>query len=364
MLTEKPDFLLDQQIRNRRILRLAFGTAFSMWVSQAAGWSLSYIAPILTLSLLAMPISRPKLKFFIVVILALTVSIYGAFIFLPLLIHFKVVGLLILSLALFHCFYFTARGGTAVVGTLLTIGITVTVAVGTVSIDALIVVAQGVAFGALVGAVIAWLSHMFLPDPLIPVTENSSATPVKPVIELAVARRKAMRSLAVVLPVIIWFLLSSASIMNVAVMIKVAAMGQETSNEQVKDAGKSLIISTFAGGLAAVIAWQFLTVWPSLTIYTLLIAVASLIFGAKIFSGRGLYPDGATWSYALLTMIIVLAPAALDSQFGNSAGAGFYGRLLMLMGASMYGVGAVYVFDAFWPASGKPASSRMERTPG
>jgi hypothetical protein len=360
MPTDQQTIELDQQIRNRRILRLAFGTAFSLWVSQAVGWSLSYIAPILTLSLLAIPMPRPKLKFFIVVILALSVSVYGAFVFLPFLIHFKLVGLLLLSLALFHCFYFTALGGTAVISTLLTIGLTVTVAVGTVSIDVLIMVSQGVTFGALVGAGIAWLSHLFLPDPEIPVNESGSAAAVKIKPDLAEARRKAMRSLAVVLPVIIWFLLSSASIMNIAVMIKVAAMGQEASNDQVKDAGKSLVISTFAGGLAAVIAWQFLTIWPSLTMYTLLILLASMIFAARIFKGRGLHTDGATWSYALLTMIIVIAPAALDSQFGSAAGAAFYDRLAMLLGASIYGVGAVYVFDAFWPASGTHEIGRAE----
>jgi hypothetical protein len=37
-----------------------------------------------------------------------------------------------------------------------------------------------------------------------------------------------------------------------------------------------------------------------------------LIFGRKIFEGRGLHSEAATWSYAFLTMIVVLAPAVLD----------------------------------------------------
>jgi hypothetical protein len=47
-------------IANRRVLRLAFGTALSLWISQAVGWSISYIAPVITMFLLAMPIARPK----------------------------------------------------------------------------------------------------------------------------------------------------------------------------------------------------------------------------------------------------------------------------------------------------------------
>jgi hypothetical protein len=49
-------------------------------------------------------------------------------------------------------------------------------------------------------------------------------------------------------------------------------------------------------------------------------------------------------------MVVILAPAVLDSSIGNSANVNFYNRLWMLMGASLYGVGAVTIFDAFWPA--------------
>ncbi len=337
-----------------RILRLALGTALSLWISQAIGWSISYIAPVLTMLLLAMPLSQPKPKFFVVVVLALTVSVYGAFLFLPLLLHQELVGLLLLSLALFHAFYFSAKGGSPVVATLITIALALTVAVGTVSVDALLGVASGLVMGAIAGALVALISHWIVPDKpqAQPADATDSGNPDAPgTVDLAAARRNAMRSLAVVFPIIFWFLLSGASATNMAVMIKVSAMGQEVSQKSTREAAKSLIISTLAGGLAAVIAWQFLSVWPSLTLYVLLIALAGLIFGRRIFSGKGLHPEAATWSYAFLTMIVVLAPAALDSNFGNTAGAQFYDRLLMFLGATLYGVTAVYVFDAFWPRS-------------
>src|SRR5210317_593690 len=128
-------------IANRRVLRLAFGTALSLWISQAVGWSISYIAPVITMFLLAMPIARPKAKFFVVVVSAVVISVYGSFLFLPLLLYQKAVGFLLLTLALFHGFYFSAKGGAAVVSTLITIGLALTVAVGSVSVDALLAVA-------------------------------------------------------------------------------------------------------------------------------------------------------------------------------------------------------------------------------
>lgn len=336
-------------VASTRILRLAFGTAISLWISQAIGWELSFLAPVVTMFLLAMPLSRPKPKLFVAVVLALALSIYGSFIFLPLLLHQRIAGLLLLSLALFHSFYFTSRGGSGAVGALATVGIAVTVAVGTVSVDALRGLASGVAFGAAVGAIVAMLSHGLIPDKLQGAPVKASEPPEEAVkINLAMARHSAMRSLAIVLPILIWFVLSSASAANTPVMIKVAAMGQEVSRNSTRDAARSLIVSTVAGGLAATIAWQVLSMWPSLTMYVLLIALAGLYFGRRIFEGRGLHANAATWSYAFLTMIVVLAPAVLDSNSGDAAGARFYDRLLMFGWATIYGVAAVYVFDAFW----------------
>jgi len=330
-------------------LRLALGTAVSLWISQAAGWDLSFIAPVVTLVLLALPLSQPKAKLFVVVVLALTISIYGSFVFLPLLLHQKNVGLLLLSLALFHSFYFTARGGSKAAGTLVPIGVALTVAIGTVSVDMLLGVASGLVIGAIAGAIVAMLFHRLIPDPPqdLPVKSGEGLeSPEK--IHLAAARHDAMRSLAIVLPILIWFIFSSASAANAAVMIKVSAMGQEVSRCSTKDAAKSLIISTIAGGVAATIAWQVMSIWPSLTMYVLLVMLAGLFFGQRVFEGRGLRADADTWSYAFLTMLIVLAPAVLDSNFGSAAGAAFYDRLFMFGWATLYAVIAVYVFDAFW----------------
>ena len=355
--TSGPAIPVRPDIASTRVLRLAFGTALSLWISQAVGWSISFIAPIITMFLLALPLSRPQPKFFLLVVVALTLSVYGSFVFLPLLLHQELVGLLLLSLALFHAFYFTAKGGSPVVGTLVTVGLALTVAVGTVSVDALLGVASGLVVGAAIGSVVALISHLVLPDrALEPPAKAAGDAPGTPSsVDLAQARHSAMRSLAVVLPILLWFLLSGASAANMAVMIKVSAMGQEVSQQSTRNAAKSLLFSTFAGGLAAVIAWQVLSVWPSLGVYTLLVALAGLFFGQRIFAGRGLHEHASTWTYAFLTMIVVLAPAVLDSDFGSAAGARFYDRLFMFGWATLYAVGAVYVFDAFWRRPGEPA---------
>jgi hypothetical protein len=83
--------------------------------------------------------------------------------------------------------------------------------------------------------------------------------------------------------------------------------------------------------------------------YTLVIALGALVMGPRIFQGRAMHPQAGTWSYGSLTMIVILAPAVMDSTGGTSANVAFWSRLLMFALATLYGVIAVYVVDAFRP---------------
>jgi hypothetical protein len=86
-------------IASTRILRLALGTALALWFSQAVGWSLSYIAPIFTLLLLATPKPALPLKGGVAIVVLIMAAVYGGLLLLPMLIHQTVAGILILTLA-------------------------------------------------------------------------------------------------------------------------------------------------------------------------------------------------------------------------------------------------------------------------
>jgi hypothetical protein len=338
-------------IASVRILRLALGTSLSLLFSQVINWDMSFIAPVLTMFLLALPLPVIKMKGAIVFVLVLAVSLFGGLLLLPMLLNHRWVGILLLTLAMFHSFYYTSRGGNAVIGTFATVGIGLATAVGSVSIDGAIGAAGGVTIGGVAGIAFVWIAYAALPDSLASANTRSlpAAPAPAPKPDLAVARRSALRSLVIIMPVLFFFLLSSSSASYLALMIKVASMAQQAGLDQTRQAGKSLLISTVIGGAAAIVAWQILTIWPSLLMYALLIALAGLIMGQRIFAGSGMHPAGATWSYGYLTMIVVLAPAVMDGIGGAPAGAAFWSRLLMFVYATIYGVGAVYVFDAFWP---------------
>jgi hypothetical protein len=163
------------------------------------------------------------------------------------------------------------------------------------------------------------------------------------------ALRRALRSLLIVLPLVLAFLFMSGSPAYTVVMIKVATLGQQASSDHSREMGRSLLTSTLWGGAGAITAWYLLSTWPSLGFYTVLVAVAGLLFGSRIFQGAAVARDFSTWSYAFLTMMIIIAPAVLDGPGSSGAGAAFWSRLGLIAVTAIYGTCAVAVFDAFWP---------------
>jgi len=347
-------------IAHVRILRLAAGTASSMWFSQAVGWDMSFIAPVITLLILGLPFPAPKLKSGIMFAAALTLSMYAGLLLLPSLLNYPMVGLLLLILALFWSFYYTATGGSKVLGTFVTVGIALSTAVGSVNVDATLTLIANVSINTVIGVSFVWIAHVLVPDSLAQPDDSPQAAkppPTKP--DLVEARWSAFRSLLIVFPVALWFMLSSASTSYVVVMIKAASMGQQATMEDARLAGRSLILSTIIGGIGAIIGWNLLRVVPTLWMYALIIALSGLVMGARIFQGRTMHPQAGTWSYGFLTMIVILAPAVMDSAGGTSADAAFWSRLMMFALTTLYGVAAVFVVDAFRP--GQMASRTSER---
>ena len=346
------------EIAHVRILRLALGTGLSLWVSQAVAWDLSFIAPVMTLFILALPLPALSLKMGIQFLAAMTLSMYASLLLLPWLLDYPLVGLILLVLALFWSFYYTASGGSPVLGTFATVGIALSTAIGSVSVDATLMLISGLIMNATIGIVFVWIAHALVPDSKAggfpgPTGPQGSAAP-----DPDTARWSALRSTLIVFPIAFWFMLSGASTSYVPVMIKVASMGQQATNEGARFAGRSLILSTIIGGIGAIIGWNVLSVVPELSVYALLIGLGGLVFGPLIFKGKGMHPEAGTWSYAYLTMIVILAPAVMDSASGSSANMAFWSRLLMFALATLYGVAAVYVVDAFRPARADATASR------
>jgi large-conductance mechanosensitive channel len=340
-------------VASRRILRLALGTALSMGFSQLVNWPLSFIAAVFTMFLLAVPLPAPTLKSSLKFVLALVIPAYAGMLLLPFLMHARWAGILLVTLVLYGSFYYSARGGSPVMGMFMTVGITIVVTVGSVSADIMLMVVNGLAVGAFAGIAFVLIAHALLPDLPSPATGAANARPPPEKPSLQLARRNALRSMAVVLPLVIVFLFISSSISYVVVMIKVSSMGQQANTQVTRAMGRQQLESTLWGGVGAIIGFHLMSIWSSLLLFCLIIGLASLLYGRRIFQGAGMHPKGGMWSYALLTMIIVLTPAVISAPGDGNAAAAFYTRLLLFVVIAIYGTVSVAVFDAFWPAKRK-----------
>lgn len=254
--------------------------------------------------------------------------------------------MLLLIAGCFWCFYYSASGGSPILGAFLTMGLAIVAAVGSDSIDAVIAVNLALTLNAVIAIGILWLAFVLIPEK--PPEEGQKPRPKPEPPSRQEAIRSAWRSTAIVLPVIVFFLFYAGSASYLVVMIKVATMGQQAENDNTKAVGKSLLMSTIIGGIGAVIIWNLMSIWPSLINLILLVTLSGLLMGRKIFQGQGMTAAAGTWSYAFLTMLVIIIPAVLDGAGGDAAGGKFFDRIAMLGWATLYGVAAVYVFDAFW----------------
>lgn len=336
-------------IYDRRVLRLALGTALSLCFSQAVDWPLSYIAPIFTALILSQPSPAPTVKGSLVFIAILVGSLLSSFDLLPYVYYAPMAGILLIALGLFYSFYLSASGGPVLLSTFLVLSLTLITTIGSVSIDMLYETTKGLAAGSLLGFVFVWIAHFLLPDnkTIISLSLASSQSKLsKP--DKTEAARKAFKSLLIVYPVMILFLCIDTSISYTVIMIKIASMGQQASSGKSKEMADSLLVSTILGGIGAVVAWVILSCCPILPLYTLLVGLACLIYGGRIFQGTGHHPHAATWIYALVTFIIILAPSVGSMASGDSSSDKFWLRILYFLIIAIYGWFMVTAYEAFF----------------
>jgi hypothetical protein len=325
-------------------------------------WPLSFIAPVFTLFLLGLPMPAPNLKAGIILVVALVAPMLLGMALLPFLTWMRPIAVLLVALILFHLFYFTSASGKAILGSLLTLSISVVLAVGSVNISALPALVMALGFSALSGMAFVWLAHAVLPD-FPPEAGTAPSRPAKPPTPTKKeASQIALRAMLIVFPVALFIMFSSSSPSYIAVMIKVSSMGLQSSAEQNKKLGMSLLESTFWGGVGAIIGWQLIAIWPNLVFFSLLVALACLVYGRGIFQGPGLHPKNQMWSYALLTMVVLLVPAVSDSLGGSNAMSAFWSRLWLFMGIAAYGTAAAAAFDALWLSRPGPEPESNQAT--
>ena len=159
----------------------------------------------------------------------------------------------------------------------------------------------------------------------------------------------ALRPVVLLLPLFVYMLSSDNNIRYLIGYYQAAMIGQHASRETARALALDLFLATVFGCTASVILWWLMKLWPTLLWFTLLMALFSFFFAARVFDNgpRGLTPHFLRWSYGVTTVVFVIFPDALTQGFtGDDPNMKFYQRILDYALVTAYSVFGILVYDA------------------
>ncbi len=329
-------------LRQTRIIRFVVGITLTVALAFAIEWPLSFLTPVLTAVILAMPLPGPTpravLNNIIYVVGAFVLGTLYTFVFLP----YPMVYMIMLALALFHIYYLLNRGG-AFMLVLMTLLAILILPMLTMMHDAVAVgFSNGFIFSGVLFVLAVWLSHQLIQDP-----PDGPAQPAKPAMMQdysPAAAQAALKSTMIVWPVAVLFITMEWSD-QILVMVYIAIFSLSPQLTKGREAGINSLISSFAGGLVALLFYIILIAVPEFYFLVMLTAVTSLIFAQGIFSTR---PQAKYFPSAFTALLILISSSmGSDASFTSN----FFFRLLYIGMATVYVVFALRLLDSLWPNS-------------
>jgi Protein of unknown function (DUF2955) len=324
--------------RPQRALRLATGVAAATAVSYGLALPVPFIAPVLTLFLLASRSQPLPLNAIVGLPVLVTLTTSAGLLLIPVLQYAPVSGVLLVGLAMFLCFRHLLRGGSPLPAMFLVVGLTLISAAGTSSFYVAKMVIEALATGLVLAGVTVGLSHALFPDP--PGIPTVAAPPVANDIDVAWI---ALRATLVVLPSFLLALVDPAAYMPL--IMKSVALGQQACVTSARDAAREVLGATLLGGLFAVAFWNALSIFPHLWMFFLWTLLFSLLLARKLYAlSRTRLPPGL-WLNTLTTTFILLGQSVQDAAAGKDVYAAFASRMVLFIAVTIYACAMIYLID-------------------
>lgn len=324
-------------IAARRAFRAALTVSLSLALAYGAALPLPYIAPMLAISIALIPGPPMGLKGLFGLCLVMALTLGTGLLITPLLQHYPFAAVLMVGAGLYLCTYLSVSRGQALVGTLLTVGLTIIPAAGIYSFGSALDVIQAMVIGMAFAIVSLWLVY-----PLFP--EDSRAASSKP--EHASPENANWIALRVALIVLPPFLvaLTNPSV-YLKLIMKSVLLGQQGSVVDARRAGRELLGSTFMAGLAAMLLWALLKLSPNLWMFFLWMLLFMLYITAKTLGVLRSRYTPTFWQNVAVTMLILLGSAVQDSATGNDVYQAFATRMGLFFAVTLYAWAAVFALE-------------------
>ena len=330
---------------DKAVLRIGTGIGLATGICYGLALPMPHLGVIMAWVVLCRPGEPLGLKQGLAGGLLLLGVMVGGVLLVPLLTHYALATVLLISLLLYVLMQ-QAMAGKGASAMLLIMAITVIPVAGLIEQALAIAIAQMMAVGILVGTLVNRLAHgLFPPQPVAGAQSRPKPQPPEH------PERLALRAVAIVLPV--WLLALGNPAFYIPAVMKTVALGQQSTSLNAREAGKELVLSTLMGALLAFVLWLGLGLWPSLLMLVLLLALMTLWLARRLLRlVPGRFPP-SFWSNAWITALILFGPAIEDSATGKDvwlAAAMRCGLYLLVAG---YGWLCILLLEQWWPV-GRP----------
>ncbi|WP_397453611.1 DUF2955 domain-containing protein [Pseudomonas sp. NA-150] len=326
------------ELRRRRALRLAWGTALCLAASYGLGLPIPILAPIFALLLLALRSQPLPLRVAPALALMVLISAGSGLLLIPLLRHAPVSGVLLVGVGLFLCFRFSLSGGNGLLANFLVIGLTMVSAAGASDFTLALSVVEAMAKGMLLAALSVTLVHQLFPEPA-----HAPTLPAPPLADAQEVNWIALRATLIVLPAFLLALIAPDRFMPL--VMKSASLGQQSCETSVRQAGQELIGSTLLAGVLAIIVWGGLSLFVHLWMFFLWTLLFALLHARRLYRVVTTQQSPGFWLNCLSTMLILLGQSVQDSAAGQDVYRAFAVRMALFILVSLYACAMLYWLD-------------------
>lgn len=334
-------------IEAQRAFRLACSATAALVIAYALAMPLAYLAPALAVALSA-TINKPVAVKHLLALLVLVALCTGVGIALgPLLIHYPVSAILVVTVGLFLANSIVVSGGAkALVGLLLTMGVAMISAAAVASA----VLAKVVVIALIGGSAIAVVCHsvaclVFPEHDLIAEPTAPDAAPVAASASASDTRWLAIRATLILLPA--YFMVLVNPTLYMPLIMKSANLGQQASMLEARVAARELLLSTALAGVCAVMFWFALKLAPSLWFFGWWMLLFMLYLAGKLHGALASRFGATFWQAVAIQMLILLGPAVQDSANGNDVYQAFAIRFSLFMVVTLYAISAIWLLE-YW----------------
>lgn len=328
-----------------RCFRLAFGVGLATFIAYAAALPLGYLLIIVTLALLSVPVPPPPPKAALVLVVATTLMAGVGMLLGPVLVYAPVAGVLIALSGVALAVVVGARPGMMIIGTLMILSSTIIAVIAAQSSAAAVVIVKTLV-GAMIAAVsIAHLAHALFPEPVA-----TAALPPPVPDRLGWL---ALRTAVIMLPPLLLALANPAA--YIMLLMKGASLAQQASVGSTRRMAREMVGATAIGGVAALLLWNLLQLWPGLLLLTLGIALFALVMARPMYGATPSRLPADLWQFAMTTMIILIGPAVADTASADNIQRTMLVRLATFLALALYAAAAVHLLE--------PGAARQRRHP-